>query len=56
MKSKNLSDSILKTVKSNGFKYIELPSVIEAISYKDLVKVFENLFSHLLTKEEMNFV
>ena len=30
MKSKNLSNSILKTVKSNGFKYIELPSVIEA--------------------------
>ena len=30
MKSKNLSDNILKTVKSNGFKYIELPSVIEA--------------------------
>jgi ATP phosphoribosyltransferase regulatory subunit len=30
MKSKNLSDSVLKTVKSNGFKYIELPSVIEA--------------------------
>ena len=30
MKSKNLSDTILKTVKSNGFKYIELPSVIEA--------------------------
>ena len=30
MKSKNLSDSILKTVKSSGFKYIELPSVIEA--------------------------
>ena len=30
MKSKNLSDSILKTVQSNGFKYIELPSVIEA--------------------------
>ena len=30
MKSKNLSDSIPKTVKSNGFKYIELPSVIEA--------------------------
>ena len=30
MKSKILSDSILKTVKSNGFKYIELPSVIEA--------------------------
>ncbi|WP_440920580.1 ATP phosphoribosyltransferase regulatory subunit [Candidatus Pelagibacter sp.] len=30
MKSKNLSDNILKTVKSNGFKYIELPSVIDA--------------------------
>ena len=29
MKSKNLSDKILRTVKSNGFKYIELPSVIE---------------------------
>ena len=30
MKSKNLSEKILKTVKSNGFKYIDLPSVIEA--------------------------
>ena len=29
MKSKNLSEKILKTVKSKGFKYIELPSVIE---------------------------
>ena len=29
MKSKNLSDNILKSVKSRGFKYIELPSVIE---------------------------
>ncbi len=28
MKSKNLSDSILKSVKSNGFKYIELDTVI----------------------------
>ena len=30
MKSKNLSEKILKSVKSRGFKYIELPSVIEA--------------------------
>ena len=30
MKSKNLSEKILRSVKSNGFKYIELPSVIEA--------------------------
>jgi len=30
MKSKNLSEKILKSVKSKGFKYIELPSVIEA--------------------------
>jgi ATP phosphoribosyltransferase regulatory subunit len=30
MKSKNLSENILRTVKSKGFKYIDLPSVIEA--------------------------
>ena len=29
MKSKNLSEKILRSVKSNGFKYIDLPSVIE---------------------------
>ena len=30
MKSKNLSNKILKTIKSRGFKFIELPPVIEA--------------------------
>ena len=30
MKSKNLSEKILKSLKTMGFKYIELPSVIEA--------------------------
>ncbi len=30
MKSKNLSENILRTVKSKGFIYIDLPSVIEA--------------------------
>ena len=30
MKSKNLSENVLKSVKSKGFKYINLPSVIEA--------------------------
>ncbi len=30
MKSKNLSEKILRSVKSKGFNYIELPSVIEA--------------------------
>ena len=30
MKSKNLSENILKSVKSKGFKHINLPSVIEA--------------------------
>jgi len=30
MKSKNLSENILISVKSKGFKYIDLPSVIEA--------------------------
>ena len=29
MKSKNLSDKILRSVHSEGFKYIQLPSVIE---------------------------
>ena len=29
MKLKNLSEKILRSVKSKGFKYIELPSVIE---------------------------
>ena len=30
MKSKNLSENILRVVRSKGFKYIDLPSVIEA--------------------------
>jgi len=30
MKSKNLSENILRSVKSKGFNYIDLPSVIEA--------------------------
>jgi ATP phosphoribosyltransferase regulatory subunit len=30
MKSKNLSENILRSVKSKGFRYIDLPSVIEA--------------------------
>ena len=30
MKLKNLSEKILRSVKSKGFKYIDLPSVIEA--------------------------
>ncbi len=29
MKSKNLSENILRSVKSKGFKYVDLPSVIE---------------------------
>ena len=29
MKLKNLSENILRSVKSRGFKYIDLPSVIE---------------------------
>ena len=30
MKSKNLSENILRSVKSKGFKYVDLPSVIES--------------------------
>ena len=29
MKSKNLSEKVLRSVRAKGFKYIELPSVIE---------------------------
>ncbi len=29
MKSKNLSDNILKIIKSNGYKYIDLDTVID---------------------------
>ena len=46
MKSKNLSNKILKTIKSRGFKFIELPPVIEAdIFFKDQVKILENTCS-----------
>ena len=41
MKSKNLSKKILKTIKSKGFKYIELPSVMET--------------SHILQRSGENF-
>ena len=29
MKSKNLSENILKVIKSNGYKYIDLDTVID---------------------------
>ena len=41
MKSKNLSKKILRTIKSKGFKYIELPSVMET--------------SHILQRSGENF-
>ena len=57
MKSKNLSEKILRSVKSKGFKYIELPSVIESDHmFKDQVKILESLFSHLLIKMEVSYV
>ena len=57
MKSKNLSEKILRSVKSKGFKYIDLPSVIEAIiSFNDLGKILESLFFHSLIKMVVSFV
>ena len=58
MKSKNLSEKILRTVKSKGFNYIELDSVgmKQIISLKDLVKLLEDLFFLSKIKKEMNFV
>ena len=48
---KNLSENILRSVKSKGFKYIDLPSVIEADHIvQRSVKALENLCSHLLIK------
>ena len=38
MRSKNSSDKILRSVKSKGFKYIELPSVIETKPYSAAVR------------------
>ena len=56
MKSKNLSENILRSVKSKGFKYIDLPSVIEANHIvQDQVKTLENLYFHLLIKMEVSF-
>ena len=58
MKSKNLSENILRSVKSKGFKYIDLPSVIEANHklFKDQEKILESLSSLLLIKMEVSCV
>ena len=57
MKSKNLSEKILRSVKSKGFKYIDLPSVIELItSFKDQEKILESLSSLLLIRMEVSYV
>ena len=57
MKSKNLSENILRSVKSKGFKYIDLPSVIEANHmFKDQEKILESLSSLLLIKMEASCV
>ena len=57
MKSKNLSEKILRSVKSKGFKYIDLPSVIEANHIVQRSgENLENLFFLLLIRMAANFV
>jgi len=56
MKSKNLSENILRSVKSKGFKYIDLPSVIEANHIvQRSVKTLGNLYFLLSIKMEVSF-
>ena len=57
MKSKNLSEKILRSVKSKGFKYIDLPSVIEANHIVQRSgENFRKLIFHLLIKMVMSCV
>ena len=49
MKSKNLSEKILRSVKSKGFKYVDLPSVVEANHI--VQRSGENFRSSMLTFE-----
>ena len=52
---KNLSENILRSVKSKGFKYIDLPSVIEANHIvQRSEKTLESLSSLLLIRMEVN--
>ena len=56
MKSKNLSENILRSVKSKGFKYIDLPSVIEANHIVQRSgENFRKLYFHLSIKMEVSF-
>ena len=56
MKSKNLSENILRSVKSKGFKYIDLPSVIEANHIVQRSgENFRNLYFLSLIKTEVSF-
>ena len=46
---KNLSENILRSVKSKGFKYIDLPQLSRLIIlFKDQVKALENSYFHSL--------
>ena len=57
MKSKNLSEKILRSVKSKGFKYIDLPSVIEANHIVQRSgENLESLSFLLLIRMEVNYV
>ena len=51
MKSKNLSENILRSVKSKGYKYINLPSVIEA---DHIVKSGENFRKFIFSFYDQN--
>ena len=50
MKSKKLSENILKTVKSRGYKYIELDAVID--SDQIIQRSGENFRQYIFTFQE----
>ena len=57
MKSKKLSENILKLIKSEGFRYINLDTVIETNHIlKDLVSHLDVSFFLLMIRRVMKFV
>ena len=57
MKSKKLSESILRSIKSKGFKYIDLPPVIEANHIVERSgETFKRFYSLLMIKKVKSYV
>ena len=57
MKSKNLSENILKVIKSNGYKYIDLDTVIDTnLILERSGEVSKDLYFLSMINWVMNFV